>query len=63
MYCNLDFSQRSICFLSNFKPHNTVCSEKLFCTEVYFPVIAAITDADHYGRLGITKLASTDEVN
>ncbi|XP_062204724.1 NAD(P)H-quinone oxidoreductase subunit U, chloroplastic-like isoform X3 [Phragmites australis] len=24
--------------------------------------IKAITDADHYGRLGVTKLASTDEV-
>ncbi|RLN28504.1 DnaJ domain containing protein, expressed [Panicum miliaceum] len=23
----------------------------------------AITDADHYGRLGVTRLASTDEVN
>ncbi|GJN34892.1 hypothetical protein PR202_gb23597 [Eleusine coracana subsp. coracana] len=36
--------------------------EKLFYIEVYFPILAAITDADHYGRLGVTKLASTDEV-
>jgi hypothetical protein len=28
-----------------------------------FPILAAITEADHYGRLGVTRLASTDEVN
>jgi len=28
-----------------------------------FGILAAITDADHYGRLGVTRLASTDEVN
>jgi hypothetical protein len=40
----------------------------LLCTlllyiEQYFPKLAAITDADHYGRLGVTRLASTDEVD